>query len=216
MKASSFTIIVAFIAISLVGCALVPLLPVKLAPSRNLPSLTVSFSMPNNSARTVEAEVTSRLESILARVSGVKSINSKSYNGGGRVSIDLDRHADLDMVRFEVSALVRQAWGDMPDGVTYPSISPRSVEKESSRPFMTFTLNAPSNPSEIQAYGEENLKPLLSRIPGVYKVELSGAQPMEWQLRYDIDRLSSLGLTAADLRKAISEHYGSEFLGKYK
>ena len=134
MKASSFTIIVAFIAISLVGCALVPLLPVKLAPSRNLPSLTVSFSMPNNSARTVEAEVTSRLESILARVSGVKSINSKSYNGGGRVSIDLDRHADLDMVRFEVSALVRQAWGDMPDGVTYPSISPRSVEKESSRP----------------------------------------------------------------------------------
>ena len=70
MKASSFTIIVAFIAISLVGCALVPLLPVKLAPSRNLPSLTVSFSMPNNSARTVEAEVTSRLESILARVSG--------------------------------------------------------------------------------------------------------------------------------------------------
>ena len=60
MKASSFTIIVAFIAISLVGCALVPLLPVKLAPSRNLPSLTVSFSMPNNSARTVEAEVTSR------------------------------------------------------------------------------------------------------------------------------------------------------------
>lgn len=216
MKASSFTIIVAFIAISLVGCALVPLLPVKLAPSRNLPSLTVSFSMPNNSARTVEAEVTSRLESILARVSGVKSINSKSYNGGGRVSIDLDRHADLDMVRFEVSALVRQAWGDMPDGVTYPSISPRSVEKESSRPFMTFTLNAPSNPSEIQAYGEENLKPLLSRIPGVYKVELSGAQPMEWQLRYDIDRLSSLGLTAADLRKAISEHYGSEFLGMAK
>ena len=73
MSSRSFSIIVIFIVLSLVGCALVPLLPVKLVPSRNLPSLTVSFS----SARTVETEVTSRLESVLAHVGGVKGINSK-------------------------------------------------------------------------------------------------------------------------------------------
>lgn len=78
---------------------------------------------------------------------------------------------------------------------------------------MVYRLNAPANPSEIQTYGEDNLRPLLARIPGVYKVELNGAQPMEWQLHYDIDRLSSLGLTPADLRQAIREHYSSEFLG---
>lgn len=109
MKASSFTVIVTFIALAIVGCALVPLLPVKLAPSQTLPSLTVSFTMPGNSARTVETEVTSRLESVLARVSGVKEIDSKSYNGKGRVTISLDRHADMENTRFEVSALVRQA-----------------------------------------------------------------------------------------------------------
>lgn len=213
MSSRSFSIIVIFIALSLVGCALLPLLPVKLAPARNLPSLTVSFSMHGGSARTVETEVTSRIESVLARVNGVKGINSKSYNGGGRVSIDLDKHADIDMVRFEVSTLVRQIWSELPDGVSYPSISARSVEKESSRPFMVYRLNAPANPSEIQTYGEDNLKPILARIPGVYKIELNGAQPMEWLLHYDIDRLSSLGLTPADLRRAILEHYSSEFLG---
>ncbi len=213
MASRSFSIIVIFIVLSLVGCALVPLLPVKLAPSRNLPSLTVSFSMQGSSARTVEAEVTSRLESVLARVSGVKGINSKSSNGSGRVSIDLDKHADMDMVRFEVSTLVRQIWSELPEGVSYPSISARSVEKESARPFMVYRLNAPANPSEIQRYGEDNLQPVLARIPGVYKVELNGAQPMEWQLHYDIDRLSSLGLTPDDLRQAIREHYSSEFLG---
>lgn len=213
MKISSFTIIVAFIAISLVGCCLVPFLPVKLAPSQNLPSLTVSFLMPNNSARTVETEITSKLESLLARVNGVKSINSKSYNGGGRVSIDLDRHTDVNTVRFEVSTLIRQAWDDMPEGVSYPTITPRAVEKESSRPFMTFTLNAPSNPADIQTYGEDNLKPLLSQISGIYKVELTGAQPMEWQLYYNVDQLSALGLSPSDIRKAISEHYNNEFLG---
>lgn len=213
MKASSFTVIISFLAIAIVGCALIPLLPVKLAPSQTLPNITVSFSMPGNSARSIEAEVTSRLESVLARVRGVKSIDSKSYNNGGRVTISLDRHADMENTRFEVSALVRQTWSEMPEVVSYPNISLRQVEKEGARPFMTLTLNAPANASEIQTFGEENLKPILSQIPGVSNVELSGAQPMEWQLRYDIDQLSSLGITPSDVRQAISEHLDSEFLG---
>lgn len=213
MRISSFTVIVSFIALAIVGCALIPRLPVKLAPSQTLPSLTVSFSMPGNSARTVEKEVTSRLESILSRVKGVKGIDSRSYNGGGHVSISLDRHADMENMRFEVSALVRQAWSDMPDGVSYPEVSPRQVEKDGARPFMTLTLNAPANASEIQTFGEENLKPVLSRIAGVSKVELSGARPMEWHLHYDIDRLTAIGVTPADIRKAITEHYGGGFLG---
>lgn len=209
----SFSVIVIFIALSIVGCALLPLLPVKLAPSQTLPSITVSYSMHGASARTIEQEVTSRIESVLARVVGVKSIDSKSSNGNGRVSVSLDRHADMDRVRFEVSTLVRQIWADLPEGVSYPNISLRQVDKEGSRPFMTLTLNAPANPAEILSYGEENLKPILSRIKGVGKVELSGAQPMEWKLHYDIDQLSSLGVTPNDIRNAITEHYHSEFLG---
>ncbi|MDE6338232.1 MAG: efflux RND transporter permease subunit [Muribaculaceae bacterium] len=213
MKFSSFAVIVTFIALSLVGCALVPILPVKLAPSQSLPALTVSFAMPGNSARAVESEVTSRIESVLARVKGVKEINSKSHNGRGHVSISLDRHSDIENVRFEVSTLIRQVWNDLPAGITYPSISTRPIDEEGSRPFITLTLNASANPAEIQAFGEENLKPLLSRVPGVAKVELSGAQPMEWQICYDIDLLSSLGLTPSDIRTAIQEYYNQEFLG---
>lgn len=209
----SFSVIVIFIALSIVGCALLPLLPVKLAPSQTLPSITVSYSMQGASARTIEQEVTSRIESVLARVIGVKSIDSKSSNGSGRVSVSLDRHADMDNVRFEVSTLVRQIWGDLPEGVSYPKISLRHVDKEGSRPFMTLTLNAPANPAEILSYGEENLKPILSRVKGVGKVDLSGAQPMEWKLHYDMDQLNSLGIKPNDIRNAINEHYHSEFLG---
>lgn len=59
---SGFSIIVIAIALSLLGLLLLPGLPVKLFPSRELPSLTVSFSMPGNSSRVVEQEVTGRLE----------------------------------------------------------------------------------------------------------------------------------------------------------
>ncbi|MDE6290695.1 MAG: efflux RND transporter permease subunit, partial [Muribaculaceae bacterium] len=164
-------------------------------------------------ARTVEREVTSRIESVLAGIKGAGSIDSKSREGGGWVALSLDRHADMDKMRFEVSTLVRHIWSQLPEEVSYPVISLRQAYSDASRPFMTLTLNAPDNPSEIMKYGEENLKPLLARIKGVAKVELSGAQPMEWKVQYDIDRLSSLGITPSDISEAIREHYQSDFLG---
>ena len=69
---ASFTIIIAFLCLSLVGLALMPMLSVKLSPSRTLQSLGISYSMPGNSSRIIEAEVTSRLEAMLSRVEGVK------------------------------------------------------------------------------------------------------------------------------------------------
>lgn len=210
---SSFTLIVTFVCLSLVGLALVPLLPVKLSPSHDMPGLSVSFSMPGNSARVVETEVTSRLEGMLSRVSGIKNITSVSDNDGGYISIGLDKHTDMDATRFEVSTLIRQLWSQLPDGVSYPQISTRRSDDKASRPFMTYTLNAPATPVIIQKYGEERIKPMLSALNGVYKVELSGATPMEWRIVYDIVQLEHIGISVQDILSAIAERYGREFLG---
>ena len=210
---SSFTLIVTFVCLSLVGLALMPLLPVKLSPSSTMPGLTVSFSMPGNSSRVVESEVTSKLEGMLSRVVGIKNIYSTSDNGSGSLRIELDKHADMDATRFEVSTLIRQLWSQLPDGVSYPVISAQRSDAQASRPFMTFTLNAPSTPIVIQQYGEEKIKPLLAALKDVYKVELSGATPMEWRVTYDNDRLAALGISVDDIRTAINEHYSREFLG---
>lgn len=210
---SSFTLIVTFVCLSLIGVVLVPLLPVKLAPSRTLPGLTVSFSMPGNSSRVIEAEVTSKLEAMMARVKGIRKVNSTSDNGSGSISLELDKHADIDVIRFEVSTIIRQTWPQLPEGVSYPQISTRRSDDKASRPFITYTLNAPANPILIQQYAEENIKPVLGQLKGIYKVELNGATPMEWQLEYDSDQLSRLGITLQAVQRAINRHYEKEFLG---
>ena len=210
---SPFTLIVAFACLSLVGLALVPLLPVKLVPSRTLPGLTVSFTMPGNSSRVVEAEATSRLEAMLARVKGVKNVHSTSDNGSGSITLELDKHADMDMTRFEVSTIIRQTWPQLPEGVSYPLIRASRSDENAERPFMTYTLNAPASPFLIQRYAEENIKPMLGQLKGVYKVELTGATPMEWQLEYDDTQLTQLGITLADLQTAIAGYFEKEFLG---
>ena len=210
---SSFTLIVTFVCLSLIGVVLVPLLPVKLAPSRTLPGLTVSFSMPGNSSRVIEAEVTSKLEAMMARVKGIRKVNSTSDNGSGSISLELDKHADIDVTRFEVSTIIRQTWPQLPEGVSYPQISTRRSDDKASRPFITYTLNAPANPILIQQYAEENIKPVLGQLKGIYKVELNGATPMEWQLEYDSDQPSRLGITLQAVQRAINRHYEKEFLG---
>ena len=210
---SPFTLIVAFVCLSLVGLALMPLLPVKLSPSRTLPGLTVSFSMPGNSSRVIEAEVTSRLEAMLTRVKGVKNVNSISDNGSGSITLEMDKHADMDATRFEVSTIIRQTWSQLPEGVSYPQIYTSRSNNNANRPFMTYTLNAPAIPFLIQRYAEENIKPVLGQLKGIYKVELTGATPMEWQMEYDNVQLSHLGITLNDIKNAIAGHYDKEFLG---
>ena len=210
---SAFTLIVAFICVALIGIALSPLLPVKLNPSRTLPGFTVRFNMPGTSSRVVEMEATSKLEAMLARIKGIRKINSTSGNGWGNITIELDKHADIDAVRFEASTIIRQTWTQLPEGVTYPYIQMKMPDKDASRPFMTFTLNAPSSPVLIQQFAEEHIKTRLAQISGIYRIDVSGATPMEWRLEYDSEQLRVLGITVNDIQGAIRQHYYKDFLG---
>lgn len=209
---SSFSIIVSFIAIALLGCALLPLLPVKLVPSETLPAIGVGFSMPGASARTVESEVTSRLESALNRIPGVKYIDSRSSSGRGYITLELDRNTDLEVARFEAAMVIRQLWSSLPDKVSYPYIDVRKVDSKATGPFISYTINAGQQPSEIMRYAEDNIRPLLSRLQGVAKVDLSGATPMEWHIEYDNNLMTRLGISISQIQSALSTYYGSEFL----
>ena len=206
-KASAFTLIVAFVCVALVGLALVPLLPVKLNPSRTLPGFTVRFSMPGTSARVVEMTATSKLEAMLARVKGIRGIYSTSGNGWGSISVNLDKHVDVAVARFEASTIIRQTWPELPDGVSYPYIQMQSPGQNNQGPFMAFTINAPAIPILIQQYAEEHIKTRLAQLPGIYKINLGGATPMEWRLEYDSEQLHTLGISTDDIRLLLPAGY---------
>lgn len=210
---SPFTLIVVFVCLSLAGLALLPSLPVKLNPSRTLPSLSVSFSMPGTSSLVVEQEVTGKLEAMLARVAGIEKMTSTSGNGYGTIRMNIDRHADIDMLRFEVATIIRQTWPQLPAGVSYPVVSMGQTGENVSAPFLVYTINAPVNPYQIQQWAETNIRPVLGKIEGIYRVELTGATPQEWRLTYDNEQLSQYGLSASDIYGAISNYLNKEFLG---
>lgn len=210
---SSFSIILVFSCLLVLGAFLVPQLPVKLNPSRKLPVIHITFSMYGQSAQVVEAEVTSKLEGMVSRMKGVEQISSYSSGGWGSITIRLSKHANPDLCRFEVSTIIRQAWTSLPSGVSYPSIYLSGASEENTRPFLTYTINAPFSPVRIQEYISENLKPKIADIKGIDKVDVTGAGRMIYQLEYDYKQLQSLQISVNDLRSAIQSYLTKEFLG---
>ncbi len=209
----SFKILLVFLCLTLVGIFLIPELPVKLAPKKEMPTLSVSFSMRNMTSRVVEMEVTSKLEAMLSRVKGVQHVNSSSGNGWGSIYVEMNKNTDIDVARFEISSLIRQVYPTLPEGVSYPYISARRSDDKSSRPFLTFILNAPSSPVLIQEYAENNLKNKISYLDGIDEVEISGASPMIWKLEYDYTQLQKLNITVNDIQRSINKYLNKESLG---
>jgi len=215
MKTSSFSIIILFVCLTLAGFCFIPLLPVKLNASRNLPQVNVSFNMQGQSARIVEMEVTSKLESMLCRIKGVEKVNSQSGNGWGRIDVRLNKYTDPVIARFEISTVIRQTFPSLPEGVSYPRISMSGIN-DNKRPFINYIVNAPSSPILIQQFTENHIQPKLSTIEGIDKIDISGATPMIWKLEYDYIQLRNMGVTVNDIRNAIQSYMKKEFFGTGK
>jgi multidrug efflux pump subunit AcrB len=111
LKNSTFTILTTFALFIPVGLALLPQLEVSLLPNRSKPTITVTYSMSAASGEVIDAEITTPMEGVLSTLSGLVELKSKTGKGSGRISLTFDKATDMDAMRFEVSALMRQLKG---------------------------------------------------------------------------------------------------------
>lgn len=210
---SSFSVILTFVFFSLAGIALLPFIPVKLSPSELLPKISVSYRLPGNSPLVVEKEITAKLEALLSRVKGIKRISSTSGNGWGRINVHLDNYVKPQAARFEIASVIRQAWPDMPEGASYPEIRAQSSSDDNQPASMSFTITAPAPPAVIQQYMEDHVSNRLSQTEGVERIQVYGANPMEWHLEYDYNQLKTTGITVGDIQSALKLYTSREAIG---
>ncbi|NEW84354.1 MAG: efflux RND transporter permease subunit [Mariniphaga sp.] len=210
---SSFSILIVFILLMIVGISLLPLLNVQLTPSRSLPGLSVSYSWPDASARVIEQEVTSKLEGLFSGVKGIKEVSSRSSKGYGSINLSFKKTVNMDAARFEVASLIRRAYSDLPEQVSFPELS-MSTSGENSSPILTYTLNASESPFFIQKYAESYLVPKLSVIPGISGVKVYGSTPYEWEIRFNSDLAQQLGIRSTEIAQSVSNYFRKDYLGQ--
>lgn len=211
-KISSFTILTCFICLCIIGASMIPLLSIQLNPSKSSPTLNVSFVWYDVSAKVIEQEVTSKLEGVFNTVKGIKQISSTTDKESGSIDIEFKKDIDLDAVRFEIANLIRQTYTELPEGVSYPRLS-TSGANENNSPILAYSINANESPYLIKKYAQNNILPKLSTIKGVNKVFVYGADPFDWVIKYDSDKLLQLSISVIDIERAIGEYFQQQQLG---
>lgn len=209
-----YPLLLGFAVLSLVGLLLVPRLSVQLAPSGGGQNITVSYTWAGASPLILEGQVTALLEGTFSTVQGVKKVSSVSGYGYGYVSLELDKNADADALRLEVASLVRQVYKRLPAGMSYPLVALNTPnQQERQKPLITLQLDGPAAAATLREYAEEQLKPTLAQVRGVYQVEISGGSRQEWVITYDTDALKNIQLSEGQIISSIHQHFRQETLG---
>jgi multidrug efflux pump subunit AcrB len=209
---SSFSVIVVFIALMIIGTAFIPRLDIRYKQSRNLPQLNVRFAWANASPKVIEQE-TAKIEGVLGKVSQIESIESTSSVGSGNVILKFDKTADLNQKRYEVSTLIRQLRSNLPANMSYPEITTNIEQEDDQVSFMVLTLNANSSTHYIKNKAEQLVIPELLKIEGIADITLYGATPNQWEICYDPQLLKNFEITPAEISAVINRLGDLTFLG---
>ena len=193
---------------------MISLLSIQFTPTRIDKSLSVYYNWYNASANVIEQEVTSKLEGVFNTIKGINNISSTSQKGNGSILMNFKKGVDMDAIRFEVSNLIRQSYSELPEGVSYPSLSKIS-DGENISPIISYSINNNTNQSTyyIKQFIQNSILPKLSTLKGINKVDVYGIPSFEWVIEYDSKKLYQLNISVGDIQNSITTYLQKRELG---
>lgn len=198
------------------GICLIPHLSVKLYPSPNTNNLYISYSWRDANAELVESEITSKIEANISRVKGIKDIRSKTYYGGGYIKLEIDKANDIDVVKLEISSILRTLKNKLPENTRIYPLSEDSNNNENDEDalLLGYVITGPGTTLDVANYAKENITPIIKQVKGIKQVNITGYEPFEWVLEYDKKILKSMHISSVDLYSAINNFYERKDAGK--
>lgn len=211
----SFSILIVFLMLALLGVALIPRLSIQLTPSRSYASVTVQCNMRGASPEVVDLEVTTPIERTLARLHGVQHIRSTSGHGTANVHVSLDKWTDPATFRFEATTVLRQLYAELPATASYPMVYLNRPRESNAfgTDIIGYTLGGPHATDDIAAVAEQRIRPVLAEIKGLHRVDITGTRPMRVAVDLDLGRLRQRGGSLADFERQLQEGLAARGLG---
>jgi hydrophobic/amphiphilic exporter-1 (mainly G- bacteria), HAE1 family len=196
-----------YASVALLGVAAWRNIPVEHMPDASFPRLTLRVDWSGASPETMEARVTSPIESAVQQVKGVENITSSTYEGRADIIVSFAREVDMDFVRMELSERMAGLEDDLPAGVSTISITPyvpATIEDQATSPLLEYVFTGPLVMEALRLHLDEVVVPEILQIRGVSDVEISGGQERVLEIELDPDRLAALGLTLMHASQAVA------------
>ena len=178
-------------------------LPSAVYPELAFPRVTIIAQGSALGARQMVFAVTRPLEEAVSVVPGVERVASRSLRGASQVNITFTEGTPMEGALQLVRTRVEQIRGALPTGTQL------EVERLTPAlfPILSYNLEG-GDAATLFDIARYQLKPVLSRVPGVGRVDVQGSDMREIEVVADPARLAQAGLTyeeiAADIRAGIA------------
>lgn len=200
-----FAMVIAIIMVLVGGISLL-VLPVGQFPSIVPPQVQVSSQYIGASSDVVAKTVTTPLERNINGVEGMIYMSSASTNAGNSIiTITFNVGYDVDIGAVDTLTRTNLANPLLPPDVIQAGIN---IQKVSTAMVLVVNLIS-SNPNHDEAflsnYGDINITPALSRIPGVSNVSNFGLLQYSIRVWLDPNKMTSMSVSPQEVVNAVKE-----------
>jgi len=159
-------------------------------PDIDLPTVSITAVLPGASPAQMETDVARKIENALSSIQGLKHITTKAQDGVQEA---------VDDVRSAVAGIR----ADLPADLRDPVISKLNL---AGQPVLAYTIASPSMDDEALSWFVDNeVSRKLLAVKGVGAVTRVGGVNRIVQVALDPQRLQALGVTAADVSRALRQ-----------
>jgi CzcA family heavy metal efflux pump len=174
--------------------------PLDVFPEFVPSQVDIQTEAPGFSPQQVEELVTKQVENTVNGASGLATLRSESIPGLSVVTITFADGIDLHIARQGISERLSELGSSLPAGVGVPKLSPLV---SSTMDLLKIGLVS----DKVDAYALRDaadwvIKPRLLAVPGVAHVIVFGGDVRQIQIQPDMHRLTSFGITLADVADA--------------
>jgi hydrophobe/amphiphile efflux-1 (HAE1) family protein len=200
---NGIAILMASLAIVLLGATSLGRMPIDLFPNLNYPSLQVGTIYKGASAQDIERSVTYPIEKAVSAVANVRYVESRSRQGFSAVTVQFAWGADIDAGLTEVVQRIQAIMSSLPTGIQQPFILKFDL---SNIPVCILTVSGGGlDERALYDLAYNTIEPQIERLPGVASANVDGGKIRQITVNLDRDRLYSKGLSVNEVTRAVND-----------
>ncbi len=196
-------VLLIFILMTVGGLMAFPIMKIQNFPDIDLPTITITATLPGASPSRMETEVVRKIENSLATLQDVRHIKSRLTDGEASITVEFRLEKPLQEAVDDVRDAVSRVRADLPASLRDPVI--RKAELAGA-PILTYTVASPRIDDEaLSWFVDDEVSKILLTVPGVGAVTRIGGVSREVRVDLDPDRLLALRTTAADISRQLRQ-----------
>ncbi|HET7266510.1 MAG TPA: efflux RND transporter permease subunit, partial [Oleiagrimonas sp.] len=187
-------------------------LPVALFPNVSFPRVRVGIDAGARPAKQMVVAVTTPVEEAIRSVRGVREVRSTTSRGSAEINVDFDWGANMSRAYLDINAAMSQVLPDLPPGTHIHAVR---MDPTVDEPVLAYSLRSSTlTPIQLYDLAKYQLRPLISGVKGVARVDVQGRGTAELHVNIDPAKLRAHHLTMADVVHAVSKAADISGLGR--